>query len=264
MLPLKTYHGPVHSLFIKMVIVCVVLFQWQYQSLCLAMGFGLWVSCVNFGVSGCCNVEQLASHYHHPAHFKGVAVFHKSGIWLCLSTLIIMSPHSLVAFTDPFQLSLIPEIALAEPIGNSYSLLVLLLNSLHSHFVSAWAFNTVSGSCGHIRVGLILPWWVWVRWNLISSTPWASCHSTVIRISSSSGWTGRGLVGSYPCCWIKLGLASSTNSGMSSLPCAELCSLLALTSWGVNTGPLVVMIAKWGTRRAVQLFLCGNSKGDIQ
>ena len=92
MQPLKTYHGPSHSLFIETVIVGVVLFQWQYQSLFPAICFGFRVSSVNLGVSGCCNVEQLNSPDHHPMHLKGVVVFCKSEIPHHLNTVMVVSP----------------------------------------------------------------------------------------------------------------------------------------------------------------------------
>ena len=123
MQPLKTYHGPSHSLFIETVIVSVILFQWPYQSLHLAMRFGLWVSGVNLGVSGHCNVEQLVSPDHHAMHLKGVVVIHKSTVPFCLNAVMVMSPHSLVAFANPFQLTLSPETAFAEPTGSLYCLL---------------------------------------------------------------------------------------------------------------------------------------------
>ena len=109
---LKTYHGPSHSPFIEMVIVGLVLFQWQYQSLYPAMDFGLWVSGINLGVSGHCNVEQLVSPDPHPRHLKGAAVFPKTTIPLCLNTLMIMFPHCLVVFVNPFQLSLVQNLPL--------------------------------------------------------------------------------------------------------------------------------------------------------
>ena len=40
----------------------MVLFQQQYQSLCLAMGFGLWLSGVNFRTSSLSDAEQLVNH----------------------------------------------------------------------------------------------------------------------------------------------------------------------------------------------------------
>ena len=62
-----------------------------------------------------CDAEQLVSPDHHPAHFKGIAVFCKSTILLPMNVLMVMSPDRLVAFTDPFQLNLSPETAFAEP-----------------------------------------------------------------------------------------------------------------------------------------------------
>ena len=135
MQPLKIYHGPSHSLFIETVILDMLLFQQQYQSLHPAIGFGIQVSGVNFGVGCHCNAEQLVSPDHHPAYLKGVAVFHKSAIPLCLNTLMVMSPHILVAVADPFQLILSPDAAFAEPTGSRYHLLVLLLGSSYGHFI---------------------------------------------------------------------------------------------------------------------------------
>ena len=171
-----------------------------------------------------------------------------------------MSSHDLAAFANPFQLSLSPETAFAEPTGNSYPLPVLLLDGLYGHFICVWASDVVSRGCVHVRVNNILPGRVWVRWDLITSTPQTSCHSTIIRISSSPGWPGRGLVCSCLCCWLKLGPASSTNLGVSSSSSAELCSLLALTSWESTW----VLLSWWSlsesARRAVPLFLCRDGK----
>ena len=174
------------------------------------MGISLWVSGVNLGVGGYNNAEQLVCPDHHPAHLKGVMVFHKSTIPLCSNTLVVMSPHSLVAVTDHFQLSLRPEAALAESTGNSYPLPVLLLGGSYGQCICVWAHETVPRGCIHSRVGHILPWQVLFRWGLISGTPQASCHSTIIRISSGPSWTGRGLPGFCPHC-SKLDPASSTN-----------------------------------------------------
>ena len=80
----------------------------------------LWCNLV---VSGHCNAEQLVSPDHHIVHFKGVAVFHKSVSPLCLNALMVVSPHGLMAVSLPFQLSLSPEAAFAEPTGSFYPLL---------------------------------------------------------------------------------------------------------------------------------------------
>ena len=157
MQPLKTYHSPSHSLFIEMVIVGMVLFQQQYQSLCLAVGFDLQVSGVNMGVSGHCSAEQLVSPDCHPKHVKGVVVFCKSTIPLCLNALMGMSPHGLAAFADPFQLSLSPKNVFAEPKGNSCPLPVLLLHSLYGHLICVLASDAVPRGCVHVRVGHIIP-----------------------------------------------------------------------------------------------------------
>ena len=80
------------------------------------MGFGLQVTGINLRVSGSC-CKQLVSPDHHPAHFKGVALFHKSAILLSLNVLMVVSPYSLAAVTDPFQLSLsqrLPLLSLQE------------------------------------------------------------------------------------------------------------------------------------------------------
>ena len=102
------------------------------------MDLGVWVSGVNLGVGGHGNAEQLVSPDCHPAHLKGVVVFHKSAIPLCLNALMVVSPHGLVAVANPFQLSLSPEAAFAEPTGSLCPLLVFLLGSLYGHFISVW------------------------------------------------------------------------------------------------------------------------------
>ena len=135
MQPLKTYHGPSCSLFIEMVIVGMVLVQQQYQSIHPAMGLCLQVSGVNIGVRGHCNTEQLVSPDHHSTHLRRVVVFHKSMVPLCLNAVMVVSPHCLVAFANPFQLNLSPETAFGEPTGNSYSILVLLPGSSYGHFI---------------------------------------------------------------------------------------------------------------------------------
>ena len=208
----------------------MVLFQWQYQSFHPAIDFGLQVSGVNLGVSSHCNAEQLVSPDHHPMYLKGVVVFCKSTILLHLNALVVMSPHGLMAFANPFQLSLSPETAFPEPTGSSYPLLILLPGGSYGHFVCVWGSDAVPRSCIHIRVKHILPGWVWVRWGLITGTPQSSFHITIMRISGGPGWTRWRLVGSCSCC-LELVLVSGTNLCMSSLPCAELCSLLASTSW---------------------------------
>ena len=230
MQPLKTYHGPSHSLFIEIVIVGMALFQQQYQSLCPAMGFSLWVSGVNLGACDHCNVDQLVNPDHHPAHFKGVVVFWKSAIPLCLNVHMVV-PTWPASCCYPFHLSLRPEAAFAEPTGSSHPFPGLLLGGAYGHFVCVRTCDVVSRSCVHIRVDRVLPGKVWFRWDLITSTPQTSYHSTIIRISGDSRLDWKGLVGSCSCCCLKLGPASGTNFGMSSSPCAEICSLLALTSW---------------------------------
>ena len=143
MQPLRTYHGPSHSLFIEMVMVCVVLFQWQYQSLNTTMGFCIQVSGVNLGVNSHYNVGQFVSPDSHPAHFKGVVVLCKSTIPCCLNAFMVMSPHHPMAFADPFQLNFSPGAAFAEPTGSSY----LLLGGSYSHFVSEQVKQSVEAVC---------------------------------------------------------------------------------------------------------------------
>ena len=90
-------------------------------------------------------------------HLKGVAVFCKSTILLCLNALMLMFPHDLVASADHFQLNLSPEPALTEPTGSSYPLLVFLQSSLYGHFICVQASDAVPGSIVNIRIDHMLP-----------------------------------------------------------------------------------------------------------
>ena len=63
------------------------------------------------------------------------------------------------------------------------------------------------------------------------------------------------LVGSCPCYCLKVGPASGTNLGMSSLPCAELCSILSSTSWELT----LVLLSQWSPSEPLaeqSNFLC--------
>ena len=209
------------------------------------MGFSLWVFGVNLGVSGHCNAYQLVSPDHHSMHLKGV----------CLNALIVMSSHGLADFSNPFQSRLSPETAFAKPTGSSYPLPVLLLGGSYGHFICVQASDAVPRSCVHIRFDHILPGQVRVRWGLTTSNPWPACHSTIIMIGSGPGWTGRGLVGSCSCCCFKLVPVPSTNVGMSSLPCAVLCSFLPVTSWESTC----VLLSRWLSSEPLEEqshFLC--------
>ena len=215
----------------KWIMVSMVLFQWQYQSLCPAMDLDLWVSGINLGVHGCCNAEQLVSPDHHPMHLKGVVVFCKSTVLLHLNTLMVVSPHGLATYADPFQLSLSPEAAFAELTGSLYPLPVLLLGSSYIHFICVWATDAVPRNCVHIGVNHILPRWV----SQIRTDHWYSSNFLLQYCHQDHQWPWvrleGGWVGSCSCCCLKLVPVPSTKLGMSSLPCTELCSLLALTSW---------------------------------
>ena len=74
--------------------------------------------------------------------------------------------------------------------------------------------------------------------------PWYSSRlpPTVLsyRISGGFSWTGRGN-GRFLPCGSELGLNSDAIVGISSLPCAELCSLLASTSWESKW----VLLSQW-------------------
>ena len=82
------------------------------------MGFGPWLSSVNFGTSGLSHAEQLAGPDHHFLHLKGVVVFHKSMFLLCSYNFMVISPHILETVIDSFQLSLGPETAFAQSTGS--------------------------------------------------------------------------------------------------------------------------------------------------
>ena len=251
---LKTYHGSCCSLFIEMVIVRVVLFQWQYQSLHPAMGFGLWVSSVNLGVGGHCNSEQLVSPDHHPMHLKRVAVFHKSTILLCLIALMVMSPDSLVAFTDPFQLSLSPETVFAEPTGSSYPLLVLLPGGLHGHFICVWGSDAVPEvvSISELTMSSLDESESDEDWSLVLlKLPTAVPSSgSVVTLFGLEG----GLVGSCSCC-LKPSFQYQFGHVL-----IILCRAVFTPSFnllGVDMGPLIAMIIEWTAGRVVSLFVWG-------
>ena len=154
------------------------------------MGFSLRVSGVNLGVSGHCNVEQLVSPDCYPMHLKGVVAFCKSTIPLCLNALIVMSPYGLVAVADPFQFSLSQEATFDESTGSLYPLPVFF-----------WVVCTVTLSVSeHV---MLSPEAMSISKSASSSLdesesdetcgiPQASWHRTIIKISSGSGWTGRG------------------------------------------------------------------------
>ena len=90
-------------------------------------------------------------------HFKGVAVFHKSIFLLCSNTFMVVSPQILVILTDPFQLSLHPETAIAQSAESPYPLMVPLVGSSDGHFIHIWAWDAGFGGCVHVRVFYIFP-----------------------------------------------------------------------------------------------------------
>ena len=154
------------------------------------MGFSLQVSGVNLALSGHCNADQLVSPDHYPTDLKGVAVFCKSTIPLCLNALMVMSPHGLVAVANPFQLSLSPEAAFVEPTGILYPLLELLLGSSYDHFVCVVASDAIPRSCVYISQ----PCLPWMSLSQMRPDHWYSlnflpqyCHQD----QQWPGWTGR-------------------------------------------------------------------------
>ena len=87
--------------------------------------------------------------------------------------------------------------------------------------------------------------------RLDPSALWAFCSCFIIRVSNGPAWTGRGLSGSCFHC-SELGLASSIGSGMLSLPCVELWSLPASTSWDSTQ----VLLPKWGSSEPLEEQPC--------
>ena len=75
--------------------------------------------------------------------------------------------------------------------------------------------------------------------GLIPGTLWASYNCPIFWINGGLSWAGRGKAGSCLHC-SKLGPASSTSSGVFSLPQADLCWLLTSTS----EGPIWVLLSQ--------------------
>ena len=136
--------GLPHTFHIKLLVMGMILFQWQHQSPCPAVSLSLWLSGVKFRTSGLSNEEQFVSSVHHFSNFKGVAIFCKSAFPLCSNTFMVMSQHVLVILTDHFQLSLCPETVFAQSTGSPYPLLVPLVGSLDGHVIHVWAWDMVS------------------------------------------------------------------------------------------------------------------------
>ena len=171
-------------------------------------------------------------------HFKRAMILLKSAISPHSDDLMVMFPHSLAAVANLLELR--PEATLAYATGCPNPLSVLLLGDSDGYLICVQTHETILGGLLHIRVGHILSGCVRVIWGptvvgvaltvLIPSTPWGS--STVASPGSAVALFGLegGQIGSCPC-GSELGLASGANSGISSSPFVELCSLLTLTSW---------------------------------
>ena len=123
--------------------------------------------------------------------------------------------------------------------GILYTLLVLLVGNLDGHL------------CLSIRCSLqrLCPYWSQPHSALMSLSlmgpdlqyslsflPQSFHQDPIVALVGLEGE----LAGSFPHC-SKLGPASSTNLGVSSSPCTELCSLLTLTSWE----PTRVLLSWW-------------------
>ena len=131
-----------------------------------------------------------------------------------------MAPYIMTTVTNSFQLILCSVTTFTQLTGCPYPFLC----GAYGHLLC------VGAGCVQVRVSYIPPWQALVQRCLISSTLWASFSCPIIRICKGPEGTGSGLEDSC-LCWSKLGPVFSINSGVQSLPCLELCSLLALTSW---------------------------------
>ena len=167
------------------------------------MSLGLWLSGVECGTHGLSNVEQFFGPDHHFSHHKGVVVFCKSVLFLWSNDFMVVSPHVLATIINSLQLKFSPDVTFAQFTGCPYPPLVLLTSSLYGYLICVWTCDAGSRGCIQIEVSHIFPWWVRVWWGLISSSLWASCSCPIIRVSSGPGWTGWGLTGSYPQCWVQ-------------------------------------------------------------
>ena len=112
---------------------------------------------------------------------------------------------------------------------------------------------------------------------LIPGTPQSPHHSTVMRISSGFGWTGRG-AGRFLPLWLGAGPSLWYQFRHVLIALCRVVFTPNLYLLGVNMGPLVALITEFATGRAVLLSLLGTSnesskwapkqgspnKGDIQ
>ena len=245
---LKAYHSPNHSLFIELVIVGMVLFQQQYQSLCPAIGFSFWVSGVNFGASGLSDAEKLVSPDSHILYLKGVVVFCKSMIPLCSNAFMVMSPHILLTVNDPFQLSLSPETAFCrKPLLSSGTSCVWFIWTL----ICVWTWDGVPEGCVQVIVIHILPWWLWIWWGLVPSAFQVSCCSPIFWINSGPSWTGGG-TGRFLSSFFKAGFIPQYQFEHVLWPQAELCSFLTSTSGELTW----VLLSQWLLSEPLEKHSC--------
>ena len=255
---LKAYNDPSCSFLIESVIVGVILFQWQYLSLCPAMGFDLCLSSVNFGASGLSNGGPLVSPDCHFPHLKGFC----SLLQECISALF-QHFHSYVPIHPgncqwSFSAEPPSRDCLCSVYRKPYPLPALLVSSSYKHLICVCAQDAVSRGCVHVRVIHILPWWLWVQGSLIPNNLWITSCSPIFQIEVGPSWTGGGTDWFLPSLF-DVGPSSQYQFGCILITQCRAVFIPSFDLLGVNAVPLVAMIVEWTTGRVTQFFLSGNS-----
>ena len=241
--------------FIELVIVGVILIQWQYQSLCPATGFGLWLSSVNF------ELVVLA-------------------MWSNWSVLtIIFTSQRSCSFPQEQDPTLFKCSYGHVPTNPGDCYWSFSVQPPYRDCLCSVYRKPVLSSCNSCRQFVWKPWLCLnMRCSVLRLCPCRSHpYSTLMTLSLRTpdcqhslsfhpqsclpdwwwpSWTG-GRTDRFLPILLKLVPVPSIHSGMFSPPCVELCSLLALTSWE-STWVLFCDDFKWTAGNAVLLILCGN------
>ena len=181
------------------------------------MGFGLWVSGVNFGACGLGNAEQLVSPDHHFSHLKGVASSTRAQscsvlmlLWSCPHT--SWWPLSILFSWSSVQR--LPLFCLQE----SYTLFWYFLWTVHTatssvsehEMQSPEAVSMLESATFSLDDSKSNEAWSPVIFELPATVPSSGSMVTLVGLEE-------GLAGYCPCC-SKPGPASSTNLDVFLLP----------------------------------------------
>ena len=215
------------------------------------MGFGFWVSGVNFKASGLGNAEMLASPDHHfciSKELQSSARVQSSSVltllWSCLHTSWWLSPIL-------FSWASVQRLPLLSP-QEAHTLFRYFLQTVCTTTLSVSEHKMQSPEAVSILESATFSLgdsesneaWPLVLFELPATVP--SLGSMVALVGLEGG-----LAGSCPHC-SKLGPASSTNSGMSLSPQAELCSLLTSTTWEL----MQVLLLQWSSSELLEELSC--------